>query len=122
VNIETKKTAQNIAIIYLSGDLNTDSLNPFKSEIKDLVEQGIEKIIVDCRELGIISSSGLAALLWARSAGGAIYMTHVSALVSNVLEITRLSRILKIEPTTRGLLEKFGAIRKTQKRRKKVAY
>jgi len=122
VDIETKRTAQNIAIIYLSGDLNGGSLNPFKLEIKELVEQGVETIIVDCRELGTISSTGLAALLWARSAGGTIYMTHVSALISSVLEVTRLSRIMKIEPTTRGLLEKLGAIRKPRQRRQRTAY
>ena len=115
MDIEVKRMAGGLAIIYLSGDLKTGSLKPFKAEISDLVQDGVQKIIVDCRELGQISSSGLAALMWARKAGGTIYLTHVSALVSDVLDVTRLSRVLKIERTTRGLLEKLGAIRSSSR-------
>ena len=112
-----------VAILGLEGELDTASLDQFKTQVKTLVSEGFNKIIVDCRELGVISSSGLAALLWARSkatsASGAVYLTHVSAMVSRVLEVTKLSTLLKIEPTTRGLLEKLGSIRKSTPHRKK---
>jgi len=71
--------------------------------------------VVDCRELGMISSSGLAGLLWARSKvnirGGKIYLTHVSAVVGDVLAITKLSTILSIMPTTREVLVRLGKVR-----------
>jgi len=61
--------------------------------------------------------NSLASLLWARSIagtiGGSIYLTHVSAMVNDVLQITKLSRLLKIEPTTRELLQDLSCIRKT---------
>jgi anti-anti-sigma factor len=120
--IETKRTKRNLAIVYLSGELNTSSLQQFKSEIQELVGDGFQRIIVDCRELGFISSSGLVALIWARTAGGTIYLTHVSAMIGEVLNITKLSRLLKIEPTTRGLLEKFGKIRKHRPKSKSLIY
>ena len=121
--VEAQRMQNGVAILGLEGELDTASLDLFKSQVKELVSEGFSKIIVDCRELGVISSSGLAALLWARStatsASGAVYLTHVSALVSRVLHITKLSTLLKIEPTTRGLLERLGSIRKTPSQRRK---
>lgn len=105
-----------IAVINLSGELDFESLRSFKQEVAELFSKGHDKIIVDCRDIGFISSSGLAALLWARSRatglGRKIYFTHISAMVSEVLKITKLSGLLRIEPTTRGLLKKLGMIRK----------
>lgn len=108
-----------IQVIRLSGELDTATLDSFKQQFADEVSRGAKRIIVDCRELGFISSSGLAALLWARSRasgqGSKIYFTHVSAMVSEVLELTKLASLLRIEPTTRGLLLKLGAIRRPNK-------
>jgi anti-anti-sigma factor len=120
--IETKRTKRDLAVIYLSGDLKKTSLRKFKLEVKELVSDGFQQIIVDCRELGFISSRGLAALLWARSTGGTIYLTHVSSMIGEVLNITNLSKLLKIEPTTRGVLEKLGKIRTHRPRSKSLHY
>jgi len=104
-----------VAVISLSGDLNAVGLTQFKEEVRALMADDIHTIVVDCRELGMISSSGLAALLWARSKvnvrGGKIYLTHVSAVIGDVLAITRLSTILSIVPTTREVLVRLGKIR-----------
>ena len=112
----THQKHNGIAVINLSGELNVASLSAFREEVADQLLKGAKKIIVDCRELGFITSSGLAALLWARSRasgqGNKIYFTHVSAMVTEVLEMTKLSGLLRIAPTTRGLLRKFGMIRK----------
>lgn len=123
---ETHRLPSGLAVIALSGELNTGTLSSFKNEVRDLIDDGAKTIVVDCRALGTISSSGLAALLWARtsanSRGGKIYLTHVSALVSDVLSVTRLSTLLSIAPTTRGLLERLGRIRKrTMAERKRVS-
>jgi len=127
MNCEIQRMQNGIAILVLTGEMNSANLKEFKIHIKELIAEGFRKIIVDCHELGVITSTGLAGLLWARSsvfkAGGSIYLTHVSGLVNEVLQITKLSRLLKIEPTTRGMLEKLGGIRKSpsQIRRTKPA-
>ena len=128
MEIESKQLADKLEVIYLSGELDSFGLRRFKQEIREAVAQGNKTIIVDCKELGFISSSGLAALLWARGTanrhGARVYLTHVSATVNSVLEVTRLSRLLAIEPTTRDLLERLGRLRKTQpklRRRRSLA-
>jgi len=123
MNIETKRIKGAIGVLVLSGDLNTGHLGAFKAEITQLLSEDFKKIIIDCRDLGFISSSGLAALLWARSSaasiGSRIYLTHVSSFLGNILEITKLSKLLRIEQTTRQLLERFGGIRKRPSKEKK---
>jgi len=125
VNVDARRMQNGVAILGLEGKLDTVSLEQFKSQVKTLVSEGFDKIIVDCRELGMISSSGLATLLWARSVAssvnGAVYLTHVSSLVSRVLHITRLSTLLKLEPTTRGLMERLGSIRTIPQRKQTLA-
>ena len=115
VALETHHLTDGVAVIFLSGDLNANSLTQFKEEVRALMADDIHTIVVDCRELGMISSSGLAALLWARTKvnvrGGKIYFTHVSAVVADVLAITKLSSILSIAPTTREVLVRLGKIR-----------
>lgn len=111
VALETHHLTDGVAVIFLSGDLNANSLTQFKEEVRALMADDIHTIVVDCRELGMISSSGLAALLWARTKvnvrGGKIYLTHVA----DVLAITKLSSILSIAPTTREVLVRLGKIR-----------
>ena len=120
----TGEKHREIAVINLSGKLNLVSLGAFKNEVADLFSKGAKKIIVDCRDLGFITGTGLAALLWARSRASAlgrkIYFTHISAVVSEVLELTKLSSLLRIEPTTRGLLLKLEKIRKPAKNTRRL--
>ena len=117
MNSEIQRLQNGIAVVLLAGDLDLAGLKQFKEEIKILIDEGSQKIIVDCRELGKISSSGLASLMWARAlagkVGGSIYLTHVSALVNDVLRVTKLSSLLKIERSTRELLQKLSGIRKS---------
>jgi len=121
VDIASKQLPNSVAIVALSGKLSLAALADFKSELGDLLAKGHRKIVIDCRELGRISSSGLAALLWARSSasrfGCKIYLTHLSALVTEVLNLTKLASLFRIAPTTRGLLADHGAIRKPHSKR-----
>ena len=106
--LETHQLPDEVAVISFSGDLSTESLKQFKEEVRSRMPDDIHTIVVDCRELGTISSGGLAALLWARAKvsrrGGKIYLTHVSSVVSDVLAVTKLSTIISIVPTTREAL------------------
>lgn len=116
MNIASKHLSNSVAIVTLSGKFSLAALADFKSELNALLSQGHRKIVIDCRDLGRISSSGLAALLWARSSasrfGCKIYLTHLSALVAEVLNVTKLASLFRIAPTTRGLLADHGVIRK----------
>lgn len=116
MKLEVNRLAGELFVLYMADELNSDTLKQFKNQISSLIAEGAKTIVVDCRELGKISSSGLASLLWARATtrakGGKIYFTQVSAVIAEVLEITKLSNLLSIAPTTLGLLRRLGRVRK----------
>lgn len=77
--------------------------------VSDLIESGYKNVIIDCHQLGFLSSSGLSALLVARKQavthGGRVYLTRVSSNLARVLEITKLGRLLSVYPTTESAIE-----------------
>ena len=111
IDFETEQYPGGIAVVSVEGSLDESNRTYFFDCVKDLIDDGSSQIIVDCNGLGFVSSSGLAALVRARSkaesAGGKIYLTHVHATIADVLNVTKLNKILSIYPTTKQLLAKL---------------
>ena len=120
---DVKRMPEHVVVLVVRGSLTEQSRTEFFESIGTLIEEGFEKIIIDCEGLGFISSAGLAGLVVAKQQaqrkGGKIYLTHVNATVADVLRITKLNALLGIFPTTRELLESLGRIRHHPDSRKK---
>ena len=71
-----------IAIVSVSGNLDSTSHDYFFENIADLMKNNIAEIIIDCDDLGFISSRSLGKLIVARNRAakfnGKIYLTHVN--------------------------------------------
>ena len=109
IDLKTRQLSDGIAVVSVLGSLDELNRSYFFDCVSDLIEEGFVQIVVDCRGLGPISSSGLAGLLRARSQaqskGGKIYLTHLDAAVADVLTRTRINMLSAIYPTTAELLE-----------------
>lgn len=92
-----------VVIIYLKGRLDATSSSIVKAALKDLLENGQLKIIVDLHEVPFIDSSGLAALVSglrvAREKGGNIVLSRIQVQAETVFRLTMLDRIFTIQPT-----------------------
>ncbi len=112
IDFETTHLAGGIAVVSVRGSLDDTARDYFFECVSDLIDEGFVRIIVDCAGLGHISSSGLAALIRARSQvqskDGKIYLTHVEATIADVLALTKLNKLLAIYPSTRELLKELG--------------
>lgn len=108
IDFQTEKISDSLTVVKATGKLNEMSRSTFFECIADTLEEGCSQIIVDCSGLGLLGSSGLAALLLARKQarknGGCVYLTHVNSTMSKLLEKTKLSTLLAIYPTTESLL------------------
>ena len=89
-------------------DLEGETSDRFKNQLKDVVAQGGKHLVIDLGEVGFIDSCGLGALISAlkvlRTSGGSLVLANVSEPVEAVLRITRLSRVFEICPDVRDAL------------------
>ena len=102
-----------IAIVSVSGNLDSTSHDYFFENIADLMKNNIAEIIIDCDDLGFISSRSLGKLIVARNRAakfnGKIYLTHVNATIANLLQITKLNTLVGVHLSTDELLVQLQA-------------
>ncbi|MCI5581075.1 MAG: STAS domain-containing protein [Phocaeicola plebeius] len=76
----------------VAGRLDTVNAVVFEKEMKPLVENADKEIVLDCKELEYISSSGLRQLLTLRKAvdakGGKMVILHINDELRNIFTIT----------------------------------
>lgn len=76
----------------MAGRLDTVNAVVFEKEMKPLVENADKEIVLDCKELEYISSSGLRQLLTLRKAvdakGGKMVILHINDELRNIFTIT----------------------------------
>jgi len=104
IDFVSKPMSNGTIIVNVAGTLSETDRQYFFDCIGDFIESGYKNIIIECQRLGFVSSSGLAALLSARKRaakkGGRVYLTHLNSNLAEVLEITKLGRLLLVYPTT----------------------
>lgn len=102
-----------ILLVVLIGSLDSVTTAEFNSRIKQHLDGGMTKVIVDCRRLGYISSIGIGSLmtLQARLAkqGGKVKLAAVDGMVANVIQMVKLDRLLDIYGDTEFARQSFYA-------------
>jgi len=86
-------------VVSLSGTLDAWAEPDVRTGLKEVLDRGRSRLVLDLRHLKRIDSSGLSALLSvlkaARSAGGDVVLLAPTAAVVSVLRLTRLDQILE---------------------------
>ena len=93
------RSAGPVEVVSFSGTLDAWSEPGVRAGLKEVLDRGRSRLVLDLGELRRIDSSGLSALLSvlkaARSAGGDVVLLSPSAAVVSVLRLTRLDRVLE---------------------------
>ena len=93
--IEKKK-----ALIALEGRLDTLTARDFDKTLMPILES-VDEVVIDCKELEYISSSGLRIFLTLRKAaaakGGSVIVRSLNPDVRNVFMMTGFLNLFKIE-------------------------
>ena len=85
--------------VAIDGRLDTTTAPEFESELEASLD-GVDKLVLDLKDVAYISSAGLRVILKAQKltkAGGRMKVTGVNAMVMEVFEITGFTDILTIE-------------------------
>ncbi|MFO0874072.1 MAG: STAS domain-containing protein [Phycisphaerales bacterium] len=92
----------NLMVLAIDGGLDNRTAEEFVAQVTQLVEGGVNRIIVDCAALNYVSSAGLAALLRVharmRRLEGDVRLAGLRHAVAQVLRLTHLDRLLEMYP------------------------
>ncbi len=96
MNINTRRDREEgVTIVGLEGKLTIGEGDvQLREEIKDLLDDGVKKILINLKGVKMMDSSGLGELVRTRAsateAEAVIKLLHVEDKVQEVLEMTRL--------------------------------
>jgi anti-sigma B factor antagonist len=89
-----------ILAIVLRGDLDSASAPEFDRQIQAHLDAGHSKIIIDCRNMGYISSLGIGSLVALqtklRRRGGEVKLASIFGRAMEVMRLVRLDKMLDI--------------------------
>ena len=98
VNIENK---DQMLVAHLSGRLDTAVSQEVSQELQPLVDHADRTLILDCKELEYISSSGLRIFLTIRKAaaakGGRVIVRDISTEIRQVFMMTGFLNLFEVE-------------------------
>jgi anti-sigma B factor antagonist len=101
-----------IIILRLEGRLDTLTFPLLDSEMTALLEKSKYKIIVDCKDLDYVSSSGLRILLKAlkqvSAAGGKFTLCGLQPQIMQVFKISGFDRLFQIYPGKSEALSSYN--------------
>jgi len=84
----------------------------FRSKIRELVDAGTRRLILDLGEVTYIDSVGLSTLIagWTsmRKQGGDLKLVRLPQGVHQLLQITRLATVFEIHNSVESALQAFG--------------
>ena len=98
--IVTTSQLNNYEVIHVSGRVDTMTAPKFESDVLAVIDQGASRIVVDCRELEYISSSGLRVFLVAQKKmlglGGTLKLAALQPPIQEIFDISGFSQIFSI--------------------------
>ncbi len=109
MEISTKSESATVSIVSINGALNARSAEEAKQTFRDLSDTGIEKVIVNLKDVPFIDSSGLASLVSGlKTLGGEASNLKLAAPQSQarlLFELTMFDRVFEIHNSVDEALE-----------------
>ncbi len=107
------RQVKDITIVDISGRITLGEGNFMLRElVRELVDKGNNKILLNLHEVGYVDSSGLGELVkiytTVRNHGGQLKLLNPSKRVSDLLQMTKLARVFEIEADEASAIQSFG--------------
>lgn len=109
----TARFADDIVIMSLSGKFLAGSDGPYlRQKVKDFIDAGTRKLILDFSEVPYIDSTGLGFLAGARvtaqNAGTRMVLANLNMHVQKILDDVKLSQFFVIAPNDAAAMAKVN--------------
>jgi anti-sigma B factor antagonist len=108
----SRRQVDNIVMIDLSGRITfVDGSGALRQLVRESLDQGQKKILLNMRDVEHVDSSGLGELVKSfttvRSHGGDLKLVDVSQRVHDLLRVTKLYLVLEVEPDEATAIQSF---------------
>ena len=109
----TARFADDIVIVSLSGKFLAGSDGPYlRQKVKDFIDAGTRKLILDFSDVPYIDSTGLGFLAGARvtaqNAGARMVLANLNTHVQRILDDVKLSQFFVIAPDDAAAMAKVN--------------
>ena len=108
-SVSSERAGDGLGVIVLSGEVDIYTAPQFKERMLELLDAGIERLVIDLSGVTFIDSTALGVLIGGvrrvHGAGGAMALVVTSRAVERVLAITGLDRVFTIHATRAAALE-----------------
>jgi anti-sigma B factor antagonist len=107
----TQKKQDDVTICYIDGEINIDTVSALKAVFKQIIDNGVRKVLLNFDKVEYIDSLGIATLIeFAKSLsdfGGVMFLSNLSPNIRPIFGITKLERMFHIYDTEREALKHF---------------
>ena len=97
----TVEVHDGIGTVTLTGELDHQTADRLRCVALTALSDGAASLVIDCKQLAFIDSSGISVLVEVHKAAdaqaGVITIRHASPLVLRLFDVTGLSQLLTIE-------------------------
>ena len=97
----TIEQLEDCTLVTLEGELNTAASAEVKNTLTPLIENGSGNIVIECKDLSYIASSGLRILLSilksTKANGGKLTLRNVNDKVNKIFSLTGFVKIFDFE-------------------------
>ncbi len=99
----SRQSVDGVPVVAVSGEVDVYSAPALKESLTELLQGGASTVIVDLTDVGFLDSTGLGALVEARSAtteaGGALALVCNQDRILKLFSITGLDGVFSLHPT-----------------------
>lgn len=102
-----------VQVIHLRGKLDLASAPDFETLLQGLIGGGEYKIVLDCRDLKYVSSSGLGAFIAggkSLGANGKLVFAGLSGHIQSLFDMTGIANLFEICGTKDDAVRKFAEV------------
>ena len=112
MDFKTSETEDDsIVIIKLPDRVSADGADDLKGYIKQIVEKGKYKLVINLEDTNFIDSAGLGAIVSkisvTRANHGDVRMACAHDYITNLMELTHLDQIIKIYNSVKEAVESY---------------
>lgn len=107
----TTNEYRRVAVVSVSGRIDTSTSTQFEETIKDLIDKGHFNLVLDFNDVDFLSSSGLRIMVTTRKKlremGGDVVLANPSQRAADSVEIAGLDKLFQSYPNREEAIGSF---------------